>query len=65
MFSSVLTDEQIERIHSASLEVLERVGVHVPHAETLERFADVGASVDREAEVVRIPPELVILSGAR
>ncbi|MGB2824692.1 MAG: trimethylamine methyltransferase family protein, partial [Phycisphaerae bacterium] len=64
MFSSVLTGEQIERVHSASLEVLERVGVHVPHAETLDRFAGAGASVDREAEVVRIPPELVMRSLA-
>ena len=59
MRCTVLTDEQIERIHAASLEILERVGVQVPHADMLGRFADAGASVDRAAQRVRIGPDLV------
>jgi len=58
----VLTDEQIDRIHEASVAILERVGVHVPHPETLGRFADAGAAVDAETQRVRIPPGLVTRS---
>jgi len=60
MFSRALTDEQIEKIHHASLAVLERTGVQVPHDEMLRRFADAGASVDFAAQRVRIPGELVM-----
>ncbi len=60
MYTRVLTDEQIEKIHQTSLAILERVGVHVPHAEMLGRFADAGASVDHAAQRVRIPAEMVM-----
>ena len=59
MQSSVLNNEQIERIHEASLAILERVGVQVPHPEMLSRFHDAGARVDRAAQRVWIPGELV------
>ncbi len=44
MISQVLSEEQVERVHQASLAILERVGVQVPHPEILGRFADAGAS---------------------
>jgi len=62
MISRLLTDEQVDRVHGKSLEILERVGVVVPHDETLGRFADAGAAVDRDRQHVRIPPELVMKS---
>ena len=49
MISSILTNEQIRRIHEASLTILERVGVEVPHKEILGYFADAGARVDIDA----------------
>ena len=55
----VLADGQIRKLHETTLEVLHGVGVHVPHEEMLSRFADAGASVDREKQRVRIPPDLV------
>lgn len=64
MFCRVLTDEQIGRIHDSSLAILERVGVVVPHAETLRRFADAGARVEGQAQRVRIGPELIARSLA-
>jgi len=66
MITTVLTEEQISRIHSASLDILSRVGVVVPHQEMLGRFADAGAIVDFEGQRVRIPAELVmrLLAGA-
>ena len=45
--------------------ILERVGVVVPHAEVLRRFADCGADVAWEEQRVRIPPALVARSLAQ
>jgi len=58
----VLSDNQIDKIHSASLEILERVGVVVPHDEILGRFEEAGAALDRKGQRVRIPAELVMKS---
>lgn len=62
MFASVLSDDQVSRIHQTSLAILERVGVHIPHEEMLRVFADAGAVVDFEAQRVKIPSELVMRS---
>ncbi|MEI6503697.1 MAG: trimethylamine methyltransferase family protein, partial [Armatimonadota bacterium] len=59
MHSSVLSDEQIQRVHEASLRILWEIGVEVPHPDMLQRFADAGAEVDFARQIVRIPPEVV------
>ena len=60
MICEVLTINQISRIHQISLEILERVGVLIPHEDMLSRFADSGADVDRESQRVKIPGDLVM-----
>ena len=65
MLSRVLTEAQIRRIHEASLEILRRVGVVVPHEDMLDRLADAGADVDRNAQRARLPEELVSRSLSR
>jgi trimethylamine--corrinoid protein Co-methyltransferase len=57
---SVLDDRQLAAIKNATLEILERVGVHFPSKRALDVFAEHGARVDREREIVRMPPELVM-----
>jgi trimethylamine--corrinoid protein Co-methyltransferase len=59
VITSVLTDAQIVRVNEASLAILQRVGVHLPHAEALRLFEEAGATVDHEAQRVRIPADLV------
>jgi trimethylamine--corrinoid protein Co-methyltransferase len=59
MISQVLDQEQIQRIQAASLRILERTGIELPHPDMLQRFAAAGASVDLARQRVRIPPELV------
>lgn len=59
MVVKLLTSDQIERIHEASIHILEEIGVHVPHLEVLKRFADSGAMVDHERQHVRIPAHMV------
>ena len=56
---SLLSTDQIELIHEASLEILSRIGVTLPHEETLSRFSDCGASVCSRTHRVKIPPDLV------
>lgn len=53
----VINDIQIEQIHSASLELLERTGVRISHPHALELLDGAGAHVDGDR--VRIPSWLV------
>lgn len=55
----VLDDREIRAIHEASLEVLRRVGVRIPHPAMRQRFADSGAAVDGSDGPVHIPAALV------
>ena len=56
---TVLSEAELDDIHLASLEVLERTGVLVEDEEPLDVFADGGCRVDRETHRVRIPPTVV------
>ncbi len=56
---TVLTTAQIKRLHDASLQILNDVGVQVPHPDVRGRFKAAGASVDENTERVRIPETLV------
>jgi len=55
----VITDVELDRIHETSLAILEEIGVQIPNAQILRLFADAGAVVDFEEQVVRIPTSLV------
>jgi trimethylamine--corrinoid protein Co-methyltransferase len=54
---AVIGDEQIEQIHQATLEVLERTGVQLSHPRALELLHGAGARVDGNR--VRIPAWMV------
>jgi trimethylamine---corrinoid protein Co-methyltransferase len=55
----ILSADQIEAIHQASLGVLERVGMKVLDAEARRIFREAGAAVDESAMVVRLDRGLV------
>jgi len=55
----VLNAEQLSEIKSATLQVLENVGVHFPSVRALKMFSEHGAWVDMENQIVRLSPELV------
>lgn len=55
-----LTDEQLDQLQEATLEILENVGVRFPSERCLSIFADHGARVDLETQIVRIPRDLVL-----
>jgi len=60
MFATVLTEAQIERLHAASLCILKRVGVLVPHPEMLCRLESAGARVDHAGQRAYLGEELVM-----
>jgi trimethylamine--corrinoid protein Co-methyltransferase len=53
----VLSDQQIENVYQATLECLNRTGVHVLNAEARELLYSAGAQVDGVR--VRIPPHII------
>lgn len=60
---TMLTPEEIEKIKTASLEILERTGVNIAHAYAREVLRAVGAKV--EGERVYFPPKLVLEAIAK
>jgi len=53
----VINQDQIDQIHCATLDVLERTGVDIPHAKALEMLSGHGARVDGDR--VRMPSWMV------
>ncbi|MBT3557542.1 MAG: trimethylamine methyltransferase [Rhodospirillales bacterium] len=58
-FFSYLTDEDVEYVHSASLEILEEVGLLVRNEKARNRCAEHGCVVDHETEMVQLPAHVV------
>ena len=55
----VLSQQEIERVHAASMEILADIGVKVDYGKARELFRGAGAQVDEEMRVVHIPARLV------
>lgn len=55
----ILEKSQLEAIHNATLEVLQRTGVVFKHQEALRTFEDAGARVDHKTWRVFVPDHLV------
>ena len=53
------SDEQVKKIHSNAVELLETHGFMVEHRETLEMLKDSGAQVDFEKQVVKVKADLI------
>jgi trimethylamine--corrinoid protein Co-methyltransferase len=54
-----LSADQVETIHEASLDILERMGIRVLHRGARELFGDAGAEVDHGEQMVRLDRALV------
>lgn len=55
----ILSDEQIEKIHQGTLEVLEETGIRIEHDRALKLFVENGCKVNFKDKRVRIPGYLV------
>ncbi len=56
----VLSREELDEIKSATLHILDQTGVRFPSARALRVFAEHGARVDFERQIVRLSPDLVL-----
>jgi trimethylamine---corrinoid protein Co-methyltransferase len=56
----ILTDEQLGQLKSATLEILQNVGVHCPSEKALRIFADHGALVDFDSQIVKLPSNAIL-----
>jgi trimethylamine--corrinoid protein Co-methyltransferase len=55
-----LDEEQLDKLREATLDLLESVGVRFHSERALEIFAEHGAPVDRDSQIVKIPRDLVL-----
>jgi trimethylamine:corrinoid methyltransferase-like protein len=54
-----VSDEQLDMLQNATLEIMERTGVRFPSQKALTIFAEHGAQVDWQSQIVRLPRDLV------
>jgi trimethylamine:corrinoid methyltransferase-like protein len=55
----ILSTEDVRRIHTATLDLIENVGVRMPSPRAQEIIAAHGGTVDRVTDIVRIPGAIV------
>lgn len=55
----LFSDDELDDIHLATLEVLRHTGVFVEHEEALEVFHGAGAVIDKSKKVAKLPPYVV------
>lgn len=60
----VIDDEQIRQLADGALEILAETGVHCPSEKCLRIYAEHGAQVDFEKQIVRLAPDLAAASLA-
>ncbi len=61
----ILDEQEIEKLHAATLVVLKKTGVRFPCKKALDIFAQAGADVDFKKEIVKIQPDLLIKTLAK
>jgi trimethylamine--corrinoid protein Co-methyltransferase len=54
-----LTDEQLDNLQEATLQILENTGIQFPSEKALSIFSEHGAEVDHDSQIVKIPRDLV------
>ncbi len=56
---NILTPAEVERIHTASLDIIENVGVRFPSPKALDIWESHGATVDRNSSIVKVRGEII------
>lgn len=55
----IFTGEEVQKIHDATLQIIEKVGIRFPSKRALEIWAANGAQVDYDKKIVRVKPHLI------
>jgi trimethylamine--corrinoid protein Co-methyltransferase len=56
----ILEESQLDQLQSATLEILEQVGIHCPSEKALKIYAEHGGKVDFTHQVVKLPHHIVM-----
>jgi len=56
---NILTPQEVQRIHEATLTILSKVGVRFPSRRALEIWEAHGAAVDHDKMIVRVKPHII------
>jgi len=56
----LLDDKQLEQFQSGTFEILEKTGFHCPSERALKIYADHGARVDFEKQIVRLSSDVIL-----
>lgn len=56
----LLDDKQLEQFQSGTFEILEKTGFHCPSERALKIYADHGAKVDFEDQIVRLSSDVIL-----
>jgi trimethylamine--corrinoid protein Co-methyltransferase len=56
----ILSDDQLAQFKSATLEILGETGFHCPSDKALKIYAENGAQVDFENQIVKLPREVIL-----
>ncbi len=57
---NILENTQLDQLQSATLEILEQVGIHCPSDKALKIYAEHGAMVDFSSQIVKLPNQIVM-----
>src|SRR4030042_464738 len=55
----ILTPEEIQRIHTATLDIIETTGIRFPSKRALDIWEANGAQVDRNTSIVKVPGHII------
>jgi trimethylamine--corrinoid protein Co-methyltransferase len=56
----ILSDEQLEKFKSNTFKILEEVGFHCPSEKALKIYAEHGATVDFDTQIVKLSPDVIL-----
>ena len=56
----ILSDEQLEQFKSSTFEILEKTGFHCPSERALNIYAEHGAKVDSETQIVKLSSDVIL-----
>jgi trimethylamine--corrinoid protein Co-methyltransferase len=55
----ILSSDEIQRLHTATLDIIESTGIRFPSKRALDIWEDHGANVDRATSIVRVPGNII------
>jgi trimethylamine--corrinoid protein Co-methyltransferase len=56
----ILSDEQLEKFKSSAVQILEKTGFHCPSERALKIYAEHGAEVEFENQIVKLPTDVIL-----